>query len=217
MKTRIPPHVPICGALIAGMQVLVYFGTRALPPLSAPHDWSLPPDRAIPLIPAWIAVYFLAYVTWVTGFWRNLNAGRTRAIRITFAYGAALLVCGLCFVLIPCTMTRPEVPGEGIFSALVRLLYRIDEPGNLLPSIHVLASYFCWRGLAGRREVPLAARLFYLAFLLLVCLSILFVRQHVLVDIPAAAAVGEGAFRLARVVKPERFFPETQKHLHPRR
>ena len=216
MKQRVPRTAIACGAWIAGMQLFVYYGTRALPPVRPPMDWSLPLDRSIPLIPAWITVYFLAYVTWVTGFWRILCLGRTRAIRISFAYGAALLVCGLCFVFLPCTMERPAVAGEGLFPSLVRWLYQIDEPSNLLPSIHVLASYFCWRGMAGCREVPRAQRLFYFVFFVLVCLSILFVKQHVLVDIPAAVVLAEGTFWLARAVGPERFFREKQQP-QPRR
>ncbi|MBR4897046.1 MAG: hypothetical protein IKZ41_11485, partial [Clostridia bacterium] len=76
-KPRIPRHLPVCFAWVFGLQLLVYYGTRLLPS-PAPHDLSTAWDRAIPLIPAWVAVYFLAYITWAAGFWRILTAERVR-------------------------------------------------------------------------------------------------------------------------------------------
>lgn len=203
MKKTIPRRIPVCLAWALGMQILVYYGTRLLPS-PPPRDIATALDRAIPLIPVWITVYFLAYVTWAVGLWRIVTSSRTRAVLVSFAYGLALLLCGICFVLFPCTMERPEVLGGDIFSEMVRLLYRIDPPRNLLPSIHVLASYFCWRGMLGSREIPLWEKTLYFIFLVLVCLSILFVRQHVLWDIPAAVAAAEISLIAARLLRPER-------------
>ena len=203
MKNKIPPHVPVCIAWIVGVQLLVYYGTR-LVPSPPPRDLSTVLDRAIPLVPPWIVVYLGAYLTWAAGLWRILTSDRTRAARISFAYGAALLLCGICFLFLPCTMERPEVPGEDVFSEAVRFLYRIDPPRNLLPSIHVLASYFCWRGMTGCREIPIGEKVLFFVFLILVCFSILFVRQHVLWDIPAAVAAAEAALALSGIIRPER-------------
>lgn len=206
-KKRFPAYIPVCAAWIVGMQLLAYYGTRFLPaPL--PHDLSTAWDLRIPLVPAWTAVYLLAFVSWAAGFCLIAAADRTRTVRVSFAYGAALLLCGVCFVLFPCTMTRPEVVGEGLFADLTRLVYRLDPPRNLLPSLHVLASWFCWRGMTGCRTVPLWVKILYFVFLVLVCLSILFVRQHVLADIPTAGAAAELGLLLARAVRPERLFRE---------
>jgi hypothetical protein len=206
-KPRIPRYLPVCFAWVFGLQLIVYYGTRLLPS-PAPHDLSTAWDRAIPLIPAWVAVYFLAYITWAAGFWRILTAERVRGIRVAFAYGIALICCGVCFVLFPCTMTRPAVVGDGFFAELTRFLYRVDAPANLLPSIHVLASYFCWRGTVGCRAIGRGEKILFFVFFLLVCLSVLFVRQHVLADIPTAVLTAELCLLLARAVRPERVFRE---------
>ena len=204
VRKRIPSHVLPCVVWIAGGQLLVYYGTRLFP-APAPYDLSTALDRSIPLVPAWITVYFLAYATWIAGFWRIVTSGRSRAVRVSFAYGAALLLCGICFVLFPCTMERPEVVGSDLFSNLIRFLYLVDPPRNLLPSIHVLASYFCWRGMTGCRTIPLRVKTVYFVFCILVCLSILFVRQHVLWDISAAVADAELMLFLSKILRPERF------------
>ena len=203
MKKTIPRYVPVCVVWIVGLQLFVYYGTRLFP-APPPHDLSTAFDRAIPLVPAWITVYFLAYVTWAAGFLRIVTSSRTRGLRVSFAYGAALLLCGICFVLFPCTMDRPEVVGDGIFAELMRFLYRVDPPRNLLPSIHVLASYFCWRGMTGCGEIRLWEKSLFFLFLILVCFSILLVRQHVLWDIPAAVAASELTLFLSDRLRPER-------------
>ena len=204
-NTLVPRHLPVCLAWIFGLQLLVYYGSRLIP-APPPADLSTAWDRAIPLIPAWVAVYFLAYVTWIAGFWRILTAERVRGIRVSFAYGIAPILCGVCFVLFPCTMTRPEVVGDGLFAEITRFLYRVDPPANLLPSIHVLASYFCWRGMVGCRAIRMWEKILFFVFLLLVSLSVLFVRQHVLADIPTAWIAAELSLLLARAVRPERAF-----------
>ena len=39
--------------------------------------------------------------------------------------------------------------------------------------------------------------------ILFICMSILFVKQHVLIDIPCAVAIGEASWQLARIIRPE--------------
>ena len=86
----------------------------------------------------------------------------------------------------------------------MRFLYWIDSPTNLCPSLHVMISYFCWRGTFGCRKIPGWYKAFNFIFLLLVCCSILFVKQHALIDIPAAFVIGELALQLGRLLRLER-------------
>ena len=56
---------------------------------------------------------------------------------------------------------------------------------------HCLESWFCFRGARGMKRVPRWYTASMLAFTLLVCVSTVLVKQHVLVDIPAAILVAE--------------------------
>ncbi len=58
--------------------------------------------------------------------------------------------------------------------------------------------------MVGCLEIPRRVKAVYFVFLLLVCLSILFVRQHVLWDIPAAVAAAEISLLAAGLLRPER-------------
>jgi membrane-associated phospholipid phosphatase len=65
----------------------------------------------------------------------------------------------------------------------------------------VLITYFCLRAAMGSRTVPKWYLPFSAVFLVLVCLSVLFVKQHVLVDIPSGFLVGEISVQLAGLGK----------------
>ena len=206
MKKRFPARAVLCLALAAGLQVLVFFGTRLLLPGRVPHDLSVPLDGRIPFVPAWITVYFSAYAVWAAGLLIIVSAGRTRGIRVLSAYGLALLLCGFVFVLYPCTMERPKIVGEGIYTEWMRFLYRADSPTNLFPSIHVLASWFCWRGMTGSRKIPFPVKALFFVFCILISLSVLFVKQHVLADLPSAVALAELCLFASGRARPERLF-----------
>ena len=199
----IPARAWICLGIILLVQLLAFFPTRlALPYLTA-HYVETALDRAIPFVPAWLTVYVLSYVSWlVSGLW-ILSDEPARSYRVAGAYVVALLLSAAVFLLYPVSLHRPEPTGGDIFSWGMRLLYRLDSPENLCPSLHVLASYFCWRGALGCCHIPAWYKWFNFVFLLLVCLSILFVKQHVIVDIPAAFIVGEVSFQIARTFRLE--------------
>ena len=200
---RIPVYVPVCFCLLLGGQLITYYGSRLFCDESRLILMNSPLDEMIPFVPVWITVYLLAYLSWAVSALVILYQSKAQAVRFTFAVLAAFAFSTVIFVLFPGTMTRPEVPGTDIFSALTRFIFNADPALTLCPSYHVMISYFCWRGLYECDRIPAWFRPFNFIFLLLVCMSILFVKQHVLIDIPCAVAIGEVSWQLARIIKPE--------------
>lgn len=196
----------ICLACVAAAVCLVYFATGRLVDDASLHDLSCALDRRIPFLPEWVTVYFLAYPFWIIGGALIFGEGPERAFRMTAAFLLAMAASGALFIAWPGTIERPEPAGNGFFLAWVRLLYRIDPPKNLCPSMHVLNSYYCWRGLWGCKRVSAWVRRFAFLFLVLVCLSVLFVKQHALVDIPVAVVIAEATLRLGGAF-PRRWIP----------
>ena len=169
----------------------VYFGTRLLPVGTVYHDISMPIDHRIPLVPPMIVVYILAYCTWGINYLLIACEGGEIAKRAFTGAYIAILICLVCYLAFPTAMVRPEPTGGDVFSALTRLIYRLDAPNNLLPSIHCLESWLCWRGLFGIKRVSRGYKAFSLIFALLVFASTVLVRQHCLIDIPAGVLAGE--------------------------
>ena len=105
-------------------------------------------------------------------------------------------VAVLFYLIWPSRQTlRPEtVAGEGILSAGVRLLYRVDTPTNVFPSLHVTHSFGILS--AGLRAKGLEAKgwkWFFGMTTVLVCLSTVFLRQHSVLDGLAALPLSAGA------------------------
>ena len=182
-------------------QLLVFYATRLLLPYLPAHRMATALDAAIPVRAEWVVIYFLTFVFWLASAVLLLSESPAYARRMERGYLIAMLICGVVFLTWPTTMTRPVPPDTGLFNILLRLLYEMDDPVNLCPSLHVLITYFCIRAAMGSRIIP---RWYFPAawfFLVLVCLCILFVKQHVLADIPPAILVGELSVRLAGLGK----------------
>ena len=213
---RIPYYVLWIGALMVLSQLVCYYLTRLLLPGRTLHILTIPLDARIPLSPPWITVYFLSFPFWIgTGLWILLES-RPHAYRMGMAYALAMLLSAAVFLIWPGTMERPEVTGTGFFDRLMILLYRIDSPTNLCPSLHVLATYFCWRGEMGCRKIPGWYKAFSFLFLLAVCASILLVKQHALIDIPAGILIGEAGLQCARLCRLERFPYAVERYFRER-
>ena len=169
---------------------LVYWGGAALAETRHHYQFSTALDRAIPLIPWTVCIYFGCYAFWALHYCL-CAAVPLRARRFFTADFIAKGVCFVFFVGLPTTMARPAVQGLNVWESLVRALYILDAPVNLFPSIHCLDSWLSWRFLVQCKKVPLWYKWVNFVFSLLVCLSTVLVKQHVIVDIFAGIAVAE--------------------------
>lgn len=109
---------------------------------------------------------------------------------------AAKLVCGVIFLLVPTTNVRPQL-GQGFFDFCLGAIYAMDQPTNLFPSIHCLESWICWRGIRNRMDISPIYRDFSGVFAILICISTLLTKQHVIADVFGGILLGEGMLYLS--------------------
>ena len=176
---------------------LVYWGGAALAETRHHYQFSTALDRAIPLIPWTVCIYFGCYAFWALHYCL-CAAVPTRARRFFTADFIAKGVCFVFFVGLPTTMARPAVQGLNVWESLVRALYILDAPVNLFPSIHCLNSWLCW---ASARDIPAFScgyKAFALCAAVAVCVSTLTLRQHVLLDVAGGILLAEVCWRLAK-------------------
>lgn len=204
IRSLLPDYSWVCFLFLAAFQVLVFWVTRIPLKYMDKLDLSIPLDGIIPFQPAWITIYVLSFASWFITFFLLFRQRKEHVYRNSAAYFLTLLLTGIMFMLLPATIRRPEVPGKDFFSWLTRFIYACDQPNNLCPSLHVVCSYYCWRAIFDTEGIPLWYRRFNFLFLLLVCACILFVKQHVFVDIPAGVLAAEVPLQLARHFRWER-------------
>jgi hypothetical protein len=148
-------------------------------------------DDAIGLQPAALVAYVSLWV------YVGVAPGLLMTLRELLHFG--LWVGGLCltglgmFYLWPTAVPPREVGPDLAQHPGFALLQGVDAAGNACPSLHVATALFnaiwVWR-LLGRVGAPRGMHVFNTVWLLLIVYSTLAIKQHVLLDALAGAALG---------------------------
>ncbi|MDD4850060.1 MAG: hypothetical protein PHO10_05105 [Gemmiger sp.] len=164
-------------------------------------------DDIIPFVPAAIIPYF-AWFGWIvcTLFWLLWWAPKQEFWRLCIPLFVGMTISLLICLIIPNGLAlRPAVvPGNDIFSALVRGLYSTDTATNVCPSIHVFNAITL--DLAYQRTTKLdgpryrwvrgAARVLDISIIL----STMLLKQHSVIDVLCGAALAFALDFVASVV-----------------
>ncbi len=152
----------------------------------------------IPAVPWTVMIYFGCYLFLGTMNYVLCARGEKRdAYRFFCADFMAKTLCFAVFLLLPTTIDRPVINGNSLWDAALRFLYRADAPDNLFPSIHCLIAWFSCIAVRNRKDIPRWYETCSLAMALMVFVSTLTTRQHVIVDIPGGILLAEGCYWLA--------------------
>lgn len=174
---------------------LVYWGGMAIAGNRYHFDLTLDLDRMLPFVPGFVYIYLICYLFWVVNYLLAAGNGKDYFYRYLTADLTARVVCFLFFVFFPTTNLRPELVGDSLSITLLRWLYQMDKPENLLPSIHCMNSWFCYIAVRGRKDIPCWYRIFSFVFAWLIALSTVLIRQHVVVDIAAGFLLAEAMWQ----------------------
>ncbi|MBQ4089015.1 MAG: phosphatase PAP2 family protein [Clostridia bacterium] len=132
----------------------------------------------------------LSYVYWIAGYIAISRVSRERCRMLCRADYISKAIAAACFVLIPTTLPRDPISG-GLFEWALNIIYTLDSPYNLFPSMHCLFSWLIAREMMGIKEFRPAVKAGAVIFSFMVFASTLFTRQHFIVDIPAGMLVAE--------------------------
>lgn len=177
--------------IFAAALFLTYFVTKFINIGYGPFLPAIELDDQIPLVPSFVLIYFGSYVYWVLGI---LVVGNRGAAPLYELLTGALLAYGVCilfFVFLPTTIVRPEILESGVWNAMMQVLYRMDTPENLFPSMHCLNSWLIFIAVRGKKEYPKWMQIGFGLFSLLVFASTVFVKQHYLADIVGGVVLAE--------------------------
>ena len=102
----------------------------------------------------------------------------------------------------PTTMNRADLVGSSISEYLVNVIYKMDTPIlNCFPSMHCMISFiFIYVALA-ENNLNLKYKLLIVIWAVLVILSTVFIKQHVLVDMISAFVISLIVFLIVKKVK----------------
>lgn len=197
----VPQYMWVPLLLTVSCNALAYYGTRLVTANMVHYNLSNRLDDQIPLIPWTVVIYFGCYVLWIVNYILGCRQERKTAFRFISADFLAKIICMICFVIFPTTNVRPIISGNTIWDVGMRLLYRMDAADNLFPSIHCLTSWFCYIAVRENDKIPLWYRRFSAFAAVLVFISTLTTKQHVLIDVVAGVALAEGCYYFVKKSK----------------
>ena len=155
-------------------------------------------DKNIPFVPVFVVIYILAYVQWFVGYYAVVKTNKFYCKYILWSEIISKIIVCLIFIMLPTTMKRAVVDEHDIFSRMVELVYQVDGPINLFPSIHCLESWICYRSSRDERYFGSRYKIVMGVTTALVILSVVFIKQHLFIDVVGALIVAEIGLAIGR-------------------
>lgn len=195
----IPRYALLPLLFAAAFNWLVYSGSKIIAADWPHHNPSCFLDRYIPFVPQFLIIYLGCFLFWIVNYILIARQGKEDCYRFFTADFLSRVVCLFFFLAFPTTNQRPVLPDSGFWNHAMLLLYAADTPVNLFPSIHCLVSWFCYIGIRKNTKIPLWYRRGSCVMAILVFISTLTTRQHVIADAASAVILAEVSLRLGQI------------------
>ena len=164
-------------------------------------DFTTKLDELVPFIPSFVYIYLFSYVFWIVTEIISGTVSKEHFYSVLTVSILGNLICTIFFIVMPTTITRPEVTGNSFTEQILRFVYAKDDPVNLFPSIHCFVSWLCYKAVWKQDCFSKGYRIFTLIFVLLICISTQVLKQHYILDVFAGIALAELLWYLVRRFK----------------
>lgn len=210
----VPWYGWVAGIVLMGLQYALYRLGDVIAKNSGAMAWAYVPwvpfDDYIPFIPGFVIIYVFSYVFWIFGPAAVSLTKKDNFINFCIGYTASLLIGFVILAAAPTYMDHtPYIEilnkNNDFLSKLLLIVYSSDwnnQAMNLLPSFHCLISLYMYLGVARRKEVSLAFRIYSLVAVFFICLSTVFTKQHLIMDVPAGLAISIIVYFIVKYINP---------------
>lgn len=193
-------HVPVLMLIISNLGI--YYGAKVINELLGRTylDMTGVLELATPTLPGFSFVYVAAFPFWYISYYLLCRHSRELCCNLVFTDVLAKILCGVIFILIPTTNVRPVLADRGLSNALLGIIYANDTPVNLFPSIHCLESWLLYKYIRDLKECPKWVKISIFVLTIAICMSTVFIRQHVWIDVFAGIFVAEFCRAIAPLI-----------------
>lgn len=170
-------------------------------PVRGVHSLVTGLDKAIPFI----KVFAIPYAAWVGYLFITLIylclKDHLLAFKTILVLDLGLLSCFLIYYFYQTEgPVRPVIIGHDLCSRILQYIYKIDNPYNSFPSIHVFSSYLLIRAIRG----SFWKRKWHIwtigCFSTSIILATLFIKQHFIIDVISAIILVEILFKSVEIM-----------------
>jgi membrane-associated phospholipid phosphatase len=158
-------------------------------------------DLAIPYIPVfvlpylftWVYACFIILYTIMTGTYRK-NMFRYFYLSILIETGVECLIWYNFPASILIRANAEAINSNGWLGGLTAYVYERATPWNVIPSAHIAFSYTVW--LFSKHFAPKPQRSLFLLLFIFIVLSVVFIKNHYLIDIAGGMVLGHLVYLL---------------------
>lgn len=141
-------------------------------------------DSKITFIPYFVVFYFIWYFLLILVPLLILKYDKKvfdRYMVVSIIYS---IIEGMIFILFPTTMDREPLVIDSVFTWLIDIIYKLDTPVcNLFPSAHCAFSILFIISILDVKEIKKNYKVLIIVTSVLIILSTVFIKQHVVIDI----------------------------------
>lgn len=205
LKKWMPKHVRLQLLILLIVHCSSYWIAKLLIQNRVHHSMALPIDSCIPLLTWTSVIYYSCFLFWLVNYTIILRTEPEGTYRFFRAELLGKLVCFISYVLLPTTIVRPEIVDGGVFSFIMQVIYFLDTPDALFPSMHCFVSWMCVIGLRGKPEISREYRIISVVAAVLVFIATLTTKQHVIVDVFAGVILAEVVYFISGILPEFKF------------
>lgn len=171
---------------------ILYMLTENLIPVEKCHVIHSPVDDLIPfceffIIP-YVGWYLLVFFSLLYFFLYNVDSFKRLQIYIIVTQVVAMVVYIICPSI---QLLRPaEFPRDNFFTDVIGLLYSFDTSTGVCPSLHCAYSFGIASAWLKEKDVSKPFKIFIVIFVVIICISTMFIKQHSFIDFIAAIPLG---------------------------
>ena len=171
---------------------VLYFLTENLIPVSSCHIIHCRLDDIIPFNEYFLIFYcfwyILIFISLLYFLLYDIHSFRHLQIFIMITQAVAMII----YIVYPSIqLLRPEVmPHDNALCSLMLFIYNFDTPTGVCPSLHVAYSIGIASVWTKCRKASKGWKAFIVFSTVMICISVMFVKQHSAVDVAAAIALG---------------------------
>lgn len=143
-------------------------------------------DNIIPFIPAFVIFYVLWYLLLFLIPLLILKYNKKVFDRYIVTCLVYAIFEGIIFIFFPTTMTREPIIVDSISTWIINIIYKVDTPVNLFPSAHCALAILFIISTIDVKELKKEYKTLIIITSILIMLSTVFIKQHVIVDVLGA-------------------------------
>lgn len=187
--TSIPTSVKLRAIIFMIILSLLCYGLVALLPHYTSINATTSFDDAIPFIPIFIIFYILLYAAPFP--FLSVFSSEKRLARALSGHTIIMIVGMIFFIAVPIEFIKHVSYDSTIFSSLTKIIHGADTNFNNFPSLHVACTVYFWLVVLYERK---RLGLLLAPFAWGIIFSVLFVKQHLIIDLIGGIALGAIVF-----------------------